>query len=99
MIASPSDSAAATSLTVVSVMWPAGTMTQTERGASSFEAMSSSERAADRALVGQVFDRVGVDVVDDALVPVSHQPPHEVGAHATQADHSKLCHSVPFVRC
>ena len=46
MIASPFDSAAATSLTVVSVMWPAGTITQTERGASSFEAMSSSESAA-----------------------------------------------------
>ena len=45
MIASPSVSAAATSFTVVSVMWPAGTMIQTERGASSFEAMSFSESA------------------------------------------------------
>src|SRR5262249_2048808 len=32
----------------------------------------------------------GIDVVDDALVPVPHQPPDDVGAHPAESDHSKL---------
>ena len=43
------------------------------------------------------FDRVGAHVVDDALVAVAHQPPHEVGAHPAEADHPEL-HPAPLVR-
>jgi hypothetical protein len=42
MIASPDSSTAATSLTVCSVISPAGTMIQTARGADSFSASSDS---------------------------------------------------------
>jgi hypothetical protein len=45
MIASPASSTAATASTVCSVISPAGTMIQTERGALSFAAISSSEEA------------------------------------------------------
>ena len=45
MIASPLSSTSATSLTVDSVMSPAGTMIQTARGASSFSASSFREDA------------------------------------------------------
>ena len=45
MIASPESSTAATSSIVFSVISPAGTITQTERGALSFAARSSSEEA------------------------------------------------------
>ena len=37
---------------------------------------------ARRPLVFERLDGVGVDVIDDAAVPASHQPPHQVGAHA-----------------
>ena len=35
-------------------------------------------------------DRVGAHVVDDALVAVAHEPPHEVRAHPAEADHAEL---------
>ena len=44
MIASPDSSTSATSWTTCSVIWPAGTITQTARGASSFSASSFSEK-------------------------------------------------------
>ena len=47
-------------------------------------------RAAGRALILELLDRLGVDVEDHALVSVAHQPPHDVGAHPTQPDHSQL---------
>ena len=47
---------------------------------------------AGRALALELLDRVGVDVVDDAIVAVAHQPPHEVRSHPAEADHSELCH-------
>ena len=45
MIASPFSSTSATSLTVLSVISPAGTMIQTPAGASSFSAISASDDA------------------------------------------------------
>ncbi len=45
MIASPGSSTAATSAIVFSVISPAGTITQTERGALSFEASSCRDEA------------------------------------------------------
>src|SRR5918995_4705906 len=45
MTASPESSSAAIAFTVDSVMWPAGTITQTARGAVSFDASSASEAA------------------------------------------------------
>jgi hypothetical protein len=43
---------------------------------------------ADGALSGQGAYGLWPDVVDGALVPVAHQPPHQVGAHAAQPDHT-----------
>ena len=39
---------------------------------------------------GELGDRVGIDVVDDAFVPVPHQAADEVRAHPSQSDHPKL---------
>jgi hypothetical protein len=36
------------------------------------------------------MDSLGGPVEDDAFVTLAHQPPYEVGAHAAEADHSKL---------
>ncbi len=90
MIASPASSFAASSVTVDSVISPAGTITQAARGASSLATKSSSESAPVGALGGERGDRVGVDVVDDALVAVAHQPADDVRAHPAEADHAEL---------
>ena len=45
---------------------------------------------AGRALAGERGDGVRVDVVDDALVPVAHQPADEVRAHPPESDHAEL---------
>ena len=79
-------STAATASTVDSVISPAGTITQTERGALSFAARSSSEEAPSAPSPGQGRDRVGVDVVGDDLVAVPHQAARHVGAHPAEAD-------------
>ena len=94
MIASPESSTAATSSTVFSVISPAGTITQTERGALSFAARSSQRGGALGALAGQRGDRVGVDVVGDDLVAVAHQAARHVGAHAAEADDSQFHHNL-----
>ena len=39
---------------------------------------------------GEVVE-CGAEVKGDARVPVLHQAPHHVGAHAAEADHSELC--------
>ena len=90
MIASPGSSTAATSSTVFSVISPAGTITQTARGALSFAARSSQRGGALGALAGERRDRVGVDVVGDDPVPVAHQPARHVGAHPAEPDDSQL---------
>jgi glucose-6-phosphate isomerase len=46
------------------------------------------------ALRHEPVDGVDVHVVDDAVVPVSHEPPNDVGAHAPESDHAKLHRSV-----
>ena len=47
---------------------------------------------------GELFDRAGVDVVDDAPVAVAHQAPGDVRAHPAEADDAKLgtAHSGSF---
>ena len=47
-------------------------------------------RAADRLLVDKLLDRLWRHVENDAFVAVSQEPPHHVGAHSPQSDHSKL---------
>ena len=89
MIASPASSFAASSLTVLSVISPAGTMTHAARGFSSLATKSSSESAPVAPSPARVADRVGVDVEDDALVAVAHQPANEVRAHAPETDHAQ----------
>ena len=90
MIASPDSSRSARSLTVVSVISPAGTITQAARGALQLGDEVVERVGAGRALAGQRRDRVGVDVVDDALVAVAHQPADDVGAHPPESDHAEL---------
>src|SRR5580698_785404 len=43
-----------------------------------------------RAVGFQRLDRVGVDVVDHAVVAVAHEPADEVGAHPAEPDHPEL---------
>src|SRR4051794_37842861 len=45
---------------------------------------------AGRALALERGDRVGADVVDDAVVAAAHQPADHVGPHAPQSDHAHL---------
>ena len=44
------------------------------------------------ALGGERLDRCGVDVVDDAPMPVPPKAPDDVGAHPPEAHHSELGH-------
>src|SRR5260370_12865176 len=43
-----------------------------------------------RALSGKAAHRVGALVIDDAVVPGTHQPAHDVAAHPAEADHAEL---------
>ena len=45
---------------------------------------------ADRPLLLEPAHGVGIDVEYDTLVPMTHQPAHQVGAHPAQADHAQL---------
>ena len=47
-------------------------------------------RRTNRLLLNQTGDGLRRAVVDDALVPLLHEPADHVGAHAAQADHSEL---------
>ena len=51
---------------------------------------SSSESAPVGAFAGELRDGVGVDVVDDAVVPVAHQAADDVRAHPAESDHPEL---------
>ncbi len=53
-------------------------------------------RRARGALALEHRDRVGVDVVDDDLVPGPHQPAREVRAHATEPHHAELHRTFPL---
>ena len=48
-----------------------------------------------RLLLDQFFHRFRRPVEDHALVACLEQPPHHVGAHSAQADHSEL-HNAPL---
>jgi len=86
---SSGDSTAATSSTVCCVN-AAGTMSHTERGASSLAARSASDVAPVAPSAVRAGDRVGVDVVDDHVVTRGAQPAGEACAHAAESDHSDL---------
>ena len=54
---------------------------------------------ADRALTGQLRHRVRARVERDGCVPVAHDAPDDVGAHAPEADHAELHLRSPYERC
>ena len=62
----------------------------------SFFTKSASEAAPTAFSLTSSFDRFGRHVEDHALVAVLDQPPHHVGAHPAQSDHSEL-HTGSFV--
>ena len=68
----------------------AGTINQIARGFSSFFTRSASEDAPNRLLLDQFLHRFRRHVEDHALVASLEQPPHHVGAHPAQSDHSEL---------
>src|ERR1044072_7079130 len=82
MIASPGSSTAATSSTVFSRLSPAGPP-------------PPQPPAPPAPPPRQRQTRPGVDVVDDAVVPVAHQAASHIGAHATEADESELHRPYP----
>src|SRR5262249_43818073 len=49
----------------------------------------------DRALALELFHHRGLAAVTHTLVPIANQPPHQVGTHPAETDHSKL-HLHPF---
>ena len=88
MIVSPASSTSDSWWIVLSVISPAGTITQTARGFSSLAANSCERVSAIDALGGERINSVGADVVADTAVAVAHQAPHDVGAHPAESDHS-----------
>ena len=71
MIVSPGSSTSASAAIVLSVMSPAGTITQAARGFSSFDDELLERRRADRTVGLERLHRVREDVVADAVVPVA----------------------------
>ncbi len=69
---------------------PAGTISQTDAGGLSFCASSSSDDGAYGPLFHQFGDGRRMHVVNHALVPRLQEPPHHVGPHPAQTDHSEL---------
>ena len=68
----------------------AGTISQTARGLSSFFTRSASDEAPTAFSLGQLLDRLRRPVEDHALMAALEKPPHHVGAHPAQSDHSQL---------
>ncbi len=89
MMMSPGSIFLPSSITVSPVN-AAGTITHTARGLLSLATNSSRVVGAGRALACELLHRVGVDVVDDALVAVAHESADEVRAHPTQSHHAEL---------
>ena len=79
-----------TSCSSVESTTAAGTMIHAARGCVSLSANSWSVVAPVAPSLSSCSHRVGADVVDDALVPVLHQPPDEVRAHPPESDHAEL---------
>ena len=90
MIASPDSSFAPISATVFSVISPAGTITHAVRGLVELGDEIVERVGGGRTLVGQRLGRVGVDVVDHALVAIAHETANDVRAHPSQSDHPQL---------
>ena len=67
---------------------PAGTISQMARGVFSLAMKSASECRAVRALAFHLGHARVVHVEHHAFMPAFHEPPHHVGAHPSQADHS-----------
>ena len=95
MIVSPGSSTSASAAIVLSVISPAGTITQTVRGFSSFADEVLERRPRRRAVGGERLHRVRADVVADAAVAVAHQPPDDARAHPAEPDHPELHRHCP----
>ena len=85
-IVSPGSRCSSSSSIWASVASPAGTMTQTARGFSSFATSSAMEKDGVGALAGDLGRLLRRPVVDDDLVAVAEQPADHVGAHPAEAD-------------
>ena len=88
MIVSPEESSLESSITESSVGCPAGTMSQTARGAVSLLTISSREVLPLAPSLLQRGHVVLVMVEDDALVLVFEEAAYHVGTHLPEADHS-----------
>ena len=73
-----------------SVAAPAGSITHTTRGAASAFTRSAEAGCRRRALGRQRAPRLRIAVVDHAGVPMPHEPPGDVGAHAPEPHHADL---------
>ena len=75
---------------VFSVTAPAGSMTQTVRGASSFLTRSARLSAPVAPSPASCRTDRGVGVIGDAAVLPALQAAHDIGAHTAQSNHAKL---------
>ena len=82
MMVSPGRSSAESSPMAVSVASPAGSITHTARGAAKRLHEIAETRRRRRSLGRERPPRPGIAVVNDAAMPVAHEPPRDVGAHA-----------------
>ena len=86
MIVSPGSRCSRSSAICASVASPAGTMTQTARGFSSFETSSAIEYDGDGAFARDLGRLLRRPVVDDDLVTVADQAADHVGPHPAETD-------------
>ena len=68
----------------------AGTISQTARGFVELLHEVRERGGADRLLLDQLLHRFRRPVEDHALMASLEQPPHHVGAHSAESDHSEL---------
>ena len=89
MMQSPGSSSPMSSVTTLSVMSPAGTITHTARGPG--RASTKAARSVEPlAPVGDEDLHGGRPAVaHDAVMPVGHGTPDEVRTHAAEADHAE----------
>ena len=68
----------------------AGSISHTARGLSSLATRSSSDAAPVAPSPATSLDHVGVHVVNDAAMPVTDEPPDQVGPHPAESNHAQL---------
>ncbi len=99
MMVSPGSSSLVSASMVVSVILPAGNMTQTARGLSSFFDEIFERRSAGGTFGGEAADGLGVLVIDDGGVTVLHQAADNISAHSAETDHAELHCVMSFIDC